>query len=319
MKKLKTMQIMVEKLLKHIFACTAEGNDQFLYRKEMKKLRNFERVYATSNEMLFKNFKDLNLEGKNILTVGSSGDQVLYSLLFGAENVTCFDVNSYTKYFYDLKVAAIKTFDFEEFKKRFHFTTIYEKPKYDEDFLSFDTYQKIRHALPEDSKYVWDNIFIETDRVPNFLPERVMNFSETYLSNKKIYDALKKTLLEKEHNVQFFNSSIQNITDIFNKKKIKTKYDFIFLSNIFDYFTEFGLNEEKVESYKDLMQSFIPYLNPDGKIQIDYLYGRKTDLDIFNNILNTFGQKNIQTNFYETDMGKQSPIYYVQENTEQTK
>ena len=45
-----------------------------------KRMKGFEKLYLFSNENLGTYYKRLNLEGKRVLTVGSSGDQILYSL-----------------------------------------------------------------------------------------------------------------------------------------------------------------------------------------------------------------------------------------------
>ena len=46
------------------------------------------KVYHCSNERLNAYFKDLKLKGSRIATVGSSGDQVLNAIFYGAKDIT---------------------------------------------------------------------------------------------------------------------------------------------------------------------------------------------------------------------------------------
>ena len=59
----------------------------------------FHMLYLFSNEELNKYFPKIIRKNASVLTVGSSGDQILYSLLYGAKDVTCFDVNPFTKFY----------------------------------------------------------------------------------------------------------------------------------------------------------------------------------------------------------------------------
>ena len=73
-------------------------------------------IYPFTNEKLKIIFKYLDLSNR-ILTVTSSGDQSLFAILNGATKIDCFDKNKLAKYFSELKIAAIKSLSYKQFKK----------------------------------------------------------------------------------------------------------------------------------------------------------------------------------------------------------
>ena len=83
--------------------------DDYSSDSEKPSLPLFHRVYPLSNEQLNQYFSKLNLNNKKVLTVGRSGDQILYSLLYGAKDITFVDINPYAKFYIDLKIAALVT------------------------------------------------------------------------------------------------------------------------------------------------------------------------------------------------------------------
>ena len=235
------------------------------------RLEGFNQVYPTTNEHLYAMFKSVNVKNKDVLTVGSSGDQILYSILFGAKNITCFDVNPFVKYFFDYKVATIKTYNYEQFREIFHFNIFREENKnWQRDLLSASVYKKISHLLPEDTKFFWDNIFLENNSVRSIFAERPEFLIETYIWDKKIYLKLQKALNANNYSVNFIRS---DITKVFDKLGTDKKYDVILLSNIFDYLGHYSDTDIiKARKFYRLVKKFEQLLNPNGKIQLDYLY-----------------------------------------------
>lgn len=68
-------------------------------------------VYPYTNEDLESLFSNLNVFGKNVLTVAGSGDQAFYAYHNGAKNVDLFDINCLTRYYYYLRMWVIKYFN----------------------------------------------------------------------------------------------------------------------------------------------------------------------------------------------------------------
>ena len=60
--------------------------------------------------------KYFDFQNKSLLTIGSSGDQILNSFYYGARDITLFDINEYSKYYIYLKIAAIISLNYKEFQ-----------------------------------------------------------------------------------------------------------------------------------------------------------------------------------------------------------
>ena len=236
-------------------------------------------VFSFSNEDLKELFKNRRLKNKRVATVGSSGDQVLYSILKGCGDVTCIDANPCTQPYVELKLAAIKNLSYEEFLDYFRY----------ENILSHKYYSKISHDLSDYSKRFWDEILLNTDSSLSCYLQMVLfkifqsvstygDFTSTrdameYCNNKKQYNNLKKAL-EDDINIEFIQSSFDEFHE-----KLKGRYDLILLSNIYDYVDrEAFLNEvRKLKYFK---------LNPFGEMQVLYDFNNglmipllKEDLD----------------------------------------
>ena len=246
--------------------------NEFLPDRSPDYLERFDCVYSMTNEHLYTMFKSLDVNNKDVLTVGSSGDQILYAILFGAKNITCFDINPFVKPFYDYKVAAIKALDYKSFRSTAHFNICkYDDDCWKRDLLSAEVYKKISSYLPQDSKFFWDNIFLDNNSVHAIFAEYPDYLPNTYFQNEPIYIKLRNALNENDYNVNFITS---DITNAINKLGTEKKYDVILLSNIFDYF---GRRQNSVKSFYYIIKKYEKLLKPNGKIQIDYIY-HKNDL-----------------------------------------
>ena len=257
---------LIEKIVK-VQANKTGANHELIGEKE---LPFFYKVYPLSNEYLNDYFSFLDLEDKKILTVGSSGDQILYALANGAKEVTHVDISPYAKFYIDFKIATIKQLDYEDFKKFLN--------RDDLNLIKSNLYQKIRCLLPEDSKYFWDNIFIEFASLIDFT-HASSSVCDSYVYDEEQYNIIKQAL-DKKYNLKF---KCLDIRDILTYVK-NNKYDAIFLSNIFDYVESW---EEKTVENKELLKLYLPQeveffnicqgllnsLNPNGILQVQYGFG----------------------------------------------
>jgi hypothetical protein len=211
-----------------------------------------QRVYPFSNEMLEDVFDGVDLIGKSVCTVGSSGDQVLYSVLKGATDVTLIDANPISKYYTELKIAGIKNLSFKEFDKYFSYT----------DILNPRIYAKISHDLSKESQEFWDSVILECDDpineefwgegflkstnarlTANIFQHLDLNF---YTSNAHDFEKYKKNLSYYYKNLSDFLKLKQNLINAnityiceelsgFSHALGNKKFDLILLSNIYDY------------------------------------------------------------------------------------
>lgn len=232
-------------------------------------------LFSFSNENLEEIFKNRNLKNKRVATVGSSGDQVLYSILKGCTDVTLIDANPFTLPYLELKLAAIKNLSYAEFLDYFNF----------ENILNHKYYSKISHDLSDYSKVFWDEIFMNTDSsngllqtIPYKLFQSVCTYGDfvgtrdamRFCSNKKHYECL-KGCLEKDVNIEFIKSDFESF-----HKNLNGRYDLILLSNIYDYVDPIIFNNEvkKLKYYN---------LKTLGEMQIHYDFNNGLMIPVLKN------------------------------------
>ena len=131
------------------------------------------KVYHCSNERLNAYFKDLNLTGSRIATVGSSGDQVLNAIYYGAKDITLIDANIFTRAYYEYKTAMIKNLDFKTFKQHLGRFSMF----------NWKIYSKISHDLSTRIKLFFDELMLNQD-------DNGHDYDEGYLTDSLIRNNL---------------------------------------------------------------------------------------------------------------------------------
>lgn len=298
----------IEKLMRHMNSLNDYDSSS---DEPADRLKSFDQIYSMTNEHLYRMYKNMDVKNKDVLTVGSSGDQILYAILFGAKNITCFDINPFVKYFYDYKVAAIKAFDYDKFCDiaRFNISK-QEDTNWQRELLSAAVYKKVSCFLPDDSKYFWDNIFLDTNSVHAVFAEHPAYLPETYYKNKGIYQRLRNLLIKNNYSVRFV---VGDITNIFDKIGIEKKYDVILLSNIFDYFDR-NNQLRRTRPFYRLVKKYEQILKPNGKIQVDYIYSKGCFgyMILMNEFENMFGKDNIS--YITSELDDEATIIYKPNN-----
>ena len=225
----------------HNFSSIHYNSYGYLYDVFVKEIENYynylvysqsgnfttSKIYAYTNENLdaFFSHPEIDVEGKSVLTVGSSGDQALHSILNGARRVDIVDMNIMTKLFVDLKTAMIRNLNFEEFSKY--------SSSYVEDLDNY--YKKISHDLPKETQLFFDTIVLDgcSDWLRNFIrnnSDRSLVNSSFYVNSDDYY-RLQEKLINNDFELNVINAELRKFVDA-----TSSKYDFIFLSNIYDYF-----------------------------------------------------------------------------------
>jgi len=229
---------------------------------------NFLSTYMFSNENINGFIKKISLNERQVLTVCSSGDQAFNLVLNGASKVDLFDINRFTKYYFCLKKAAIIGLSYQEFIN-FFFPTLFNK-----NVFSFDSYLNFRNKIDNDEiRSFWDYLFchysggdIYNSKLFHkhyFSKNNILKINE-YLINEDNYNRLKELLINKQFN--FYNINLFDDSLYFNDK-----YDFVYLSNIFDYlFCDSKL--EYAKSVKKIINSLNKYTNDDSEIAVNYIY-----------------------------------------------
>lgn len=237
-------------------------------------------IYKSSNERL-SNINKYLKNRKNILTVISSGDQIINSILEGITNIDAFDISHFPKYFLFLKLAAIKKLNREEYIDFF-----FESPTTSE--IYDDLYDLIREDLSKENKYFWDSLFNYFDWYDiynstlfssEFMSKKIILEENNYLDENN-YNKLKQII--DSVNFRLYTGNILELNNLYNRE-----YDIIYLSNIINYVNK--------KDYKELLNKFD--LREKGII-LTYFY------EINENIRNFFLENNYSfDNFQSTKSG----------------
>ena len=229
------------------------------------------RIYPFTTENINGYIKYFDLKNKSLLTVGSSGDQILNAYNEGCRDITLLDINPFAKYYINLKIAGILSFNYQEFQE-FFFRWInmhFNEKRY--NLKLFNRLSDNLKAIDYDSYYFFEYILnnYSRDKISDYLilddltNSKLIRRFNNYLQDEKSYNTLKRKL--KDIQFQFI---IQNIF----KFNSNLKYDNIFLSNIC---TITGLL-----NLRDLLVTLKNNnLNNNGSIQFGYLW----DIDYDNN------------------------------------
>ena len=235
-----------------------------------------ERCYVTSTEYLSNYMRELDLTGKKLATVGSSGDQFFQALLQGCQNITIIDANPYAKLFVEYKKALFMNVDYESMLELIS----------NSKFFNWSTYAKISHDIPTSSKQFWDTLMVEQNEAEygiysrfdrNMISRQLTHPARLLLcdfyNDEQIYNQLQTLLRNRNYNLKF------KTADIFDfPKTLKDKYDLIMLSNIFGYH---AVGEDKVKFEKVVDSLYNKHLNPGGTIQVHYGYRKHNpDMDV---------------------------------------
>lgn len=175
-------------------------------------------IYKMANEDV-SIYKDYLKNSKRILSVISSGDQIIESITSEKKIIDCFDISKYPKYYLMLKLTALKALKKEDYVKLF-----IESP-----LTTLDEY--------------YDDLYYENIRKPNDFIYK----SLSYLKDENYYK-LRKNIENAELN--FYEGDIFTLVS-----SLTSKYDLVYLSNIIDYankkdyknlLSKFNLNDNEV-------------------------------------------------------------------------
>ena len=229
-------------------------------------MNGFEEIYPFTTENIAGYIDYFDLQDKSLLTVGSSGDQIINAAFKGAKDITLLDINPYAKYYYYLKTAGILELSLTDFNEFFRYNDYPKVFKYNKKVFDKASYKKLKStlkSLDNDSYLFWDELFdmYQPDYIRFSLFSNdeygtsVLGKSNLYLQSENTYDETKTKL--KELRPEFINE------DIF-KSNLTKNYDNIWLSNIACY-----LYQDKIKGMTD---KFADKLAVDGKLLISYLY-----------------------------------------------
>lgn len=194
-----------------------------------KSFHNTSFIYKTTNENIDKYFDYLKNKNK-VLSVISSGDQIINSILSGTKEITAFDISRFPRYFLYFKLASILSLTQTQYLNLFYEEASTNSEYYDE------LYEKIRKNLDLESKKFWDKLFdfyewfdIYSSNLYSHEPysKNIQIQRNPYLIESN-YKKLKSLI--PNTNLKYINSDLRYLFE-----KTQDKYDLIYLSNILEY------------------------------------------------------------------------------------
>lgn len=233
--------------------CSSDG-----YHKELP-------AFLFSNENVAGYISQFDMKGKTVLTVGASGDHLFECYAHGAKHVDTFDINYRQKPIMELKNLMIQHVPYEDFLEFFFDDANFFNPQIIEPIIpmfsmSLRMFMDLYYSMGSAGR----KLFVYNGK-SNFLAQ----YDNKYYSNQFKYDALGIELPKK---ISFTHTDITGISAHFTRK-----YDYIFLSNIFDF-----QHHEITDSYQALEHFYHHTILPlaannlateNGTIAMEYLWG----------------------------------------------
>ncbi len=247
------------------------------------------KCFGYSNENLAGVFNHI-LSKRNkldrVALVGSSGDQVLNALYYGAKDVTLVDGNPMSESVTELKMAYVKNLPYEEFIKIWEnnyfdgeYTKRVPKDRF-ENLLNTGNYAKVSHSLNDNSKAFWDNIMLNIDDketldiIATIFKEYTFSVvsqgkiiphssGSSFFKNKSEYRRLQNILNKGDYKIDYITAHLEDFP-----KVLEGKFDLIALSNIYDYVRSEDFNRV-VDNLSENS------LKEGGVIQLYYMFNNK--------------------------------------------
>lgn len=235
------------------------------------KMTNYSRIYQNTTENVKGYMKYFNGNNNSSLVPVSSGDQLVEAIICNYDDITCFDINRLAKYFVKLKIVAISNFSKSD----------YIRFMYD-DMFNEEMYCYLRYFLDDDTREFWGTLLKKfgREKIKYYLFRRLAASNNSHLGTDFYrYCACNYTSLFDDDNYRKVQDRIVDIdinyvdSDIIDLPNVlDDKYDFINLTNIYQYFNQdvFSGNDKV---YCDAVNELIKNnLNKNGKVLVSYLY-----------------------------------------------
>ena len=240
-------------------------------------------VYAWTNESVCNALDFADAYGRQkALSVLASGDQVFSMLDYKINDIDTFDINALTEYYaLGLKRAMILKYDYFTFIKTMEkiFSTATSNEEIYEIIKGLFPYMEKRHSFFWQELIDYDALFrkkrIGYERKNLIISLTFANRSVYYLSEDVLYLMNEQYYNIAKDNLSKANISFKTVDAQEVDRHFTGPYDFIYLSNVLDFFDSFGSNwgydklreyEEKVKKLADKDASIVL------KYALDYPY-----------------------------------------------
>jgi len=173
---------------------------------------SFQKIYPFTTEDISGYLRQINVENKRVLTVGSSSDQAFNALLLGAREVTIFDINEEKERFYNAKKDIILNSSRVEFFDRIIGLKGFN---YFEDIFGPNQLEKM-------------NFYMATDENYKRLQKILLN-SKVSFATGNIFDIKSSDLKEQDFDLMLLSNVMQYL-EINEDELIEEKIYEIYLS-----------------------------------------------------------------------------------------
>ena len=227
----------------------------------------FDKMYPFTTENISGYIDNFDLEGKSLLTVGSSCDQIYNASLKGCKDITILDICPYTEDYFHLKTSALEELDYDDFFKflchRGYYSILFDNF----NALNKKSFEKIKESLksksPESFEF-WNTILSEYKG--SRVRQRCFMLDEDSMYAIKQYNPYlhsEQAYLQARESIK--DTKVQIIEGDITKANIPGTYDNIWLSNLPAYLS--------ASQIKKIFERLKPHLNENGKMLFSYLYG----------------------------------------------
>lgn len=212
----------------------------------------FSPAYACSNEQTARVAKLLRPAGKNALAIAGSGDMPFVLTASGAGNVDTFDVSQHADLMMRVKIGMLQSgMTLRRYRK-----FLYDAQVQGHFFTNAKMMDIVSQSLTADEIEYLDKMsmcrIIRNTKSQNWFP---------YLEQYR----LMQCKVNQPYN--FIRADIHSVLEHVQNKK----YDIIYLSNVFDYVTDFVTREPDELAISFLLERFAQHLNPRGVIVVNSL------------------------------------------------
>ncbi len=196
-------------------------------------------AYVATNEDLRNALKCMPKDVNRALTVAASGDHPMFAALYGAKQVDTFDISFNAKLIMDIKTNALSLLAYEEYCQLLK--NLYES----KDIARTKNMPQIIEKLTP-----FEQEYIKEMRGNNLFGKQI---DHVFVPTEPEFQKMRQ-VIEKPFN--FIGTDIQEL-----HKKLTKTYDFIHVSNIFDYIGTY-------QNCVNVLYSLIPYTVPGCNICI---------------------------------------------------
>lgn len=227
-------------------------------------IKEYQLLYPFTTENIAGYINQFNLSNGNLLTVGSSGDQIINASLYDCQNIVCLDICPYAKFYTYLKISCLLELNKNEFLKFLSYK--YKPLRYNKSAFNNIIYKKIKSTLrllDYESYLFWDELFSNFKGLNirrelfyyDEYPSEVIIKCNPYLQSDILYDETKKKIKK---------TKLEFITDDIIKARIDKQFNSIWLSNI-------GTNISR-HFLKIMIDNVSKNLDNNGILLLSYLY-----------------------------------------------